>query len=993
MWEKMNEKSHITYKELLYEEAVYTLLHQLNLPKAERTLLLGYLQQVFAECPVDHQHFVQNLKQKKAPAHNLKVTVLKAENLTPKNLNGSSDPFCTVGLTQGVVAPRLSREFSSCESLIEVLPDRTDTCKSCLNPEWNATFYMRINDVNSSVFSLYIWNEAQESSLLQDLGKVASWQGAKTLSRRVVRRIKRLSSTDGTSRFKTESDFLGLLKVPLKELPALGQERSYNLLQRSPRSRISGRCTLHTMFVTEQRESALSREVLEAEAHENLLRHIVEWEHKKQMDSWTGELSKDALHVICLHAAQVDMSLAEQAIIWWFVFSEHYVTNRFGVDFLLKLLENVEELVATDPPLHPQQERRLQDSFSNLLNHSLTQLQTIHSTFPLSDTISLLRLRDLLKCVVQTMGCRLYNKACLPQDEATAAVTAALQDASRKWYEGKKEVLYNATLDKPEMLQSLVGLTECMQVELKGGTPKYSQVIRSMVDVNFLSLWYQEMEKMLAADIQRALGTLRADCRPEDYRLDGELGEALQQLQQALQRMITQAGRQDLREDSSPFCTLDCWFEEAICTWLGRLRDKMCSTLHSAVQKDTLESREGHKLCGLSAAITACWLPSGLAFWLRLSWSRATQSLHMLAGMLQDVSYGAAYYSELMKHKLESDFGSSSTIVPKQVYVGLNSLEFVRQAFQHVPLQRDWQEIKRTVRDLGRARDKDSIKENTPPPEVEVDLGFDCEALRKILEQGERALQAALARLYRWLATLVLTDLKSYLETINKQEAVTDAKEVRWEEEMLCGNIVSMCQCLYEETRSGLLRTLWGTVVQHFSQTLEDSQSHPRPLVYFSKLHSVLQSLVEVFQADSQGLPLCDLQTDAYQALETELDLRRSNSTQLIERYFQERVNRQASTALMETLGILLLGCRYETVTQTLVLDIDGLQHLPDPRPVGQWQGLLCWPALSSLRVYIKLMLRPHHIFFASHDRKTKPHKHGAHIPIRETFKLHWKGS
>uniref|UniRef100_A0A8C4R8Q2 C2 domain-containing protein n=1 Tax=Eptatretus burgeri TaxID=7764 RepID=A0A8C4R8Q2_EPTBU len=202
--------------ELLYEEAVYTVLHQLNLPKTERTLLLGYLQQVFAECPVDHQHFVQSLKQKKAPAHNLKVTVLKAENLTPKNLNGSSDPFCTVGLTQGVEAPRLSREFSSCESLIEVLPDRTDTCKSCLNPEWNATFYMRINDVNSSVFSLYIWNEAQESSLLQDLGKVTSWQGAKTLSRRVVRRIKRLSSTDGPSRFKTESDFLGLLKVPLK---------------------------------------------------------------------------------------------------------------------------------------------------------------------------------------------------------------------------------------------------------------------------------------------------------------------------------------------------------------------------------------------------------------------------------------------------------------------------------------------------------------------------------------------------------------------------------------------------------------------------------------------------------------------------------------------------------------------------------------------------------------------------------------------------------
>uniref|UniRef100_A0A8C4QTW4 MHD1 domain-containing protein n=2 Tax=Eptatretus burgeri TaxID=7764 RepID=A0A8C4QTW4_EPTBU len=619
---------------------------------------------------------------------------------------------------------------------------------------------------------------------------------------------------------------------------------------------------------------------------------------------------------------------------------------------------------------------------ASLLCHPFLCINLVQKGFNTGGIMSV----SLARCVVQTMGCHLYNKACLPQDEATAAVAAALQDASRKWYEGKKELLCNATQDKPEMLQSLVEFTECVQTELKGGTPKYSQVIRSMVDVNFLNLWYQEMEKMLAADIQKALGTLRADCRPEDYRLDGELGEALQQLQQALHRMITQAVRQDLREDNSPFCTLDCWFEEAICTWLGRLRDKMCSTLHSAVQKDTLESREGHKLCGLSAAITACWLPSGLAFWLRLSWSRATQSLHMLAGMLQDVSYGAAYYAELMKHKLESDFGSASTIVPKQVYVGLNSLEFVRQAFHHVPLQRDWQEVERTVRDLGRARDKDSIKENIIAPEVEVDLGFDCEALRKILEQGERALQAALARLYRWLAMLVLTNLKLYLESIKKQDIVTDTKEVRWEVGILGGNIVTMCQCLYEETRSGLLRTLWGTVVEHFSQTIEDS--HHRPLQYFSQMHSLLQSLLDVFQADSQGLPLCDLQTDAYQALETELDLRRSNSTQLIERYFQERVNRQASTALMETLGILLLACRYETVTQTLILDIDCLQHLPDPRPVGQWQGLLCWPALSSLKVYIKLMLRPHHIFFASHDRKTKPHKHGVHISIRETFKL-----
>ncbi|XP_032823280.1 BAI1-associated protein 3-like isoform X2 [Petromyzon marinus] len=979
----------VSRQDLLYEEVVYSTIHQLNVSQTDASHLLGFLQQVFGKSPSEHLALVQRVREMaKPPVHMLKVTVFEATDLTPKNLDGSSNPYCTVGLALGADAERCNREFSSSESLLERLPDRTDTLLQTLNPVWDAVFHMRIDDVKTDVLTLCVWNEHNDSSLMQDISKISSWQGAKTLSKKVVKKLKRLSFTEGLIKPKQEADFLGLLNLPVRDLGAPYHAGTYRLLPRSSRSHVTGECRLHSAFLTCQRDSALSREGLERGAYEHLLNEFVEYEHSLTSGLWSGELGEDAMAVLSQHATQVDLSPLEQAIMWWFVYSDHHSSSPMLPDCLMQLLKSLEEKWTLSEQgrsrLLPDQGPRLQDSFAKLISQNLSALSELHANFPLTDPSSLPSLRDLLRFLIHLFGSPLYEKEPRqlgePHGELQATVGTALEEASELWYNKKKEP-FHALEGAQEQVLAYSRLCEIIWTELKENVPKYSHAFVSLVDVSFQSIWYQKMEKMLAWDVQTMLGQLSSS---EDYRLDGETGEMLHIFHTSLHQLAQNAEKLGLRAKIPPLLNAQQWLGEAVSTWVGMAYENMSSSIQSSVQKDKLEAESCSVKHSLSAGLATSWFTNALAFWLQLAWPEPAQSLRMLDSLLQDLCNGAVFYVAQMRQKLENDYcyfsAETSIPLPKQVCTGLNSAAFVRESLSRLPQQREWREAERVVRDLWRDTGSDRYHSGSGSARTSGD------ALTSRLGVANQTILSLLDKLFNWISDLLLLDFRVYLQNSAKLQTV-NTHDVALLLDFLRENISVLCQHLYEDTRNGLLQALWACSLRQFWEVVNVSQKHP--LEYYGRLHQMLQVLLDVFYSDSQGLSLNSLKNAEYKSLENQLYLRKSNTLELIERYYQERAEeQQAADSAGNGHGKLKTGCSYDDKSQMLTVDLtDALANAPSWAN-GGLPSLLCWPGKSSVKHYVKVLLCPRHIFPHAHPRRTQRKMHTSPIQFEESFKL-----
>lgn len=108
MNQEMEPASHSFSSEertLLYEEALYTILHRLGQPEPghvrEASELLRYLQEAFHMEPGEHQQLLQRVQDLEKPTFCLKATVKQAKGILGKDVSGFSDPYCLLGVEQG----------------------------------------------------------------------------------------------------------------------------------------------------------------------------------------------------------------------------------------------------------------------------------------------------------------------------------------------------------------------------------------------------------------------------------------------------------------------------------------------------------------------------------------------------------------------------------------------------------------------------------------------------------------------------------------------------------------------------------------------------------------------------------------------------------------------------------------------------------------------------------------------------------------------------
>uniref|UniRef100_A0A8C9DEB3 Unc-13 homolog D n=1 Tax=Prolemur simus TaxID=1328070 RepID=A0A8C9DEB3_PROSS len=366
---------------LLYEEALYTVLHRLGQPEPNHVIeaseLLRYLQEAFHVKPEEHQRTLQRVRELQKPIFCLKATVKQAKGILGKDVSGFSDPYCLLGIEQGVRMPgdspgaRRQQKAVVRHTIPEEQTHRTQVINQTLNPVWDETFILWVP--------------------------------------------------------RGQDDFLGNVVLRLQDLRCR-EDRWYPLEPCTETYPDRGQCHLQFQLIHKRRATTASRSQPSYTVHLHLLQQLVSHEvtrHQAGSTSWDGLLSPQAATILFLHATQKDLSDFHQSMAQWLAYSRLYQSLEFPSGCLLHPITSI-EYQWIQGRLKAEQREELAASFSSLLAYGLSLIRRFRSVFPLSVSDSPARLQSLLRVLVQMCKMKAFGELCPDSAPLSQLVTEAL---------------------------------------------------------------------------------------------------------------------------------------------------------------------------------------------------------------------------------------------------------------------------------------------------------------------------------------------------------------------------------------------------------------------------------------------------------------------------------------------------------------------------------------------------------------------------------------
>ncbi|KAK2112071.1 Protein unc-13 D [Saguinus oedipus] len=495
----------------LYEDALYTVLHRLGQPEpnhvTEASELLRYLQEAFHVEPEEHQQALQRVRELEGlrpplpsvqkPTFCLKATVKQAKSILGKDVSGEhgpgprtldlsthlpealqrcptpmllvpfslprrrlspgggfSDPYCLLGIEQGVGAPggspgsRRRQKAVVKHTIPEEQTHRTQVITQTLNPVWDETFILEFEDITNSSFHLDMWDLDTVESVRQKLGELTDLHG--------LRRIFKEARKD-----KGQDDFLGNVVLRLQDLRCR-EDQWYPLEPRTETYPDRGQCHLQFQLIHKRRATSASRSQPSYTVHLHLLQQLVSHEvtqHQAGSTSWDGSLSPQAATVLFLHATQKDLSDFHQSMAQWLAYSRLYQSLEFPSNCLLHPITSI-EYQWIQGRLKAEQEEELAASFSSLLAYGLSLIRRFRSIFPLSVSDSPARLQSLLRVLVQMCKMTAFRELCPNTAPLPQLVTEALQTGTTEWFHLKQQHHQPMMQGMLEAGKALLGLVQ-----------------------------------------------------------------------------------------------------------------------------------------------------------------------------------------------------------------------------------------------------------------------------------------------------------------------------------------------------------------------------------------------------------------------------------------------------------------------------------------------------------------------------------------------------
>ncbi|XP_030645671.1 BAI1-associated protein 3 [Chanos chanos] len=972
--------------DLLYEEAVYTVVNRVGVPSPEYVTnegdIFSYLQKVFDMGQEEHDIILQRVRESKRASFALRVSVMKAKNLMAKDANGYSDPYCMLGILLGQspkeTEERKERKFSfrkrrekleKRSSVKEVLAARciqvTDVKSETLNPVWNEHFVFDIDDVHNDLLHLDIWDHDDDVSVAEACKKLNEISGFKGMGRyfKQIAKSVRANGAAASGSEENADDFLGCLNIPLSEIPVVGYDKWFKLEPRSSASKVQGECHLILRLFTTQRDTALSKMISNVAIHKKMLSQILEYEHahiKKEPYNWNGQVSPPAWTVLSHHAVQADLSPLQQAIIRWHCYSSHHLSQRMCYSLLLRLLKTIEaEWDAS--AVHGELGSELAESFRLYCDYCLSLMKNMRQVFPCTNPAAVTRCELMLRSIGHMQTMQAFKVACPSRNELHLEIATVIKKGTLEWYEATISHFKPDEGTLEEQLSRLVQVVDAVCADVRTGQNIYNKLYYSSVKVDFFSISYRQLEKLVADDVSVAMERVCGTLEQESSRLTQTMGETLFELYMSLKTLKRFREFLPLKDAKMLALTgFHNWFKTSIHKWLQIVHERSCDRIRRAVEMDQLEPvQQQAKHSSSAVEVTTCF-SQVREFWAELAWPDSAGAFIFITRLTDNFCSEAVCYSELIKHKIErTQLGRDHKSLTVQLCVALNNTEHVRVYLGGLPRDLDWRGVEQAMEESCGAEGKEQVNKSLNGQLYNADIDLQREAKRLITHLTDK----------------MLPDLKRYIQhislspdSINNDEAVSPLMKY------LDNTVAILNESLVKETLARVLQCLWEVLLRMILDTVAENRGVQ--VEFYNRFQYTVETLVQFFHAEGDGLLLEDLKSGDYKALEEELRLNKCSSFELIEQYFLEKISQQRILK-HSRFGRISVKCYYDAPEQRLTVEI---LHAAD---------LIALDANGLSDPFVIVELCPHHLFPMAKSQRTQVKLKTLHPVFDELFYFH----
>lgn len=938
-------------KEQLYIEVLYTIKYKVgssgNSMSHYQEELYVYAQKAFKVSSDMHKRFLSIASEEKPPIIVLNVVVIEAEGLEAKDANGFSDPYCMLGIQPGNaisppavspgVPPPLSVRGTNSRALSEggvecsdgkhdhheklrkhhsfrlsfkrkdrrehrdsissAVPAKfiraTSVRPQTLNPRWNEKFRFDIDDVNSDILHLDIWDHDDESSVFDAVSKLNEVRGVKGLGRF----FKQIAQS---ARSGSQDDFLGCVNIPLQDIPPSGIECWYKLEGRTQRSNIQGRIRLK-LWLSKREDRGTSEEEDNwsyIQQQERLYTIFINYEMSQAPNNnWNGELSPAARNILLQHAIQGDISDLQQATVKWLAYSR---IPTMDPKILLNHLLNLEELWGSEA-LSREEEEWLADSFNTFLDYSLQLIRKHRKLFPMRHKGSVIRLENFLKCLGTLATMKAFWKCCPFNKEVRGEVTSAVRKGSLEWYEENARHLSLTRGDPDSRIRGLVKLFTTVLVDLRRGLDYYNNLFETHVDVPYFSTVYKQFEKQVLNDLEPEINALCRTLKVSELGSESptlpetaELGTSIFELYFVVQEFASFQEHLTSRTSGGIMCYYT-WFEPAVDKWIDLAKYKALRRIKKAMEMNKYCTGELIVKHSTSAVDTSNCFFQMKEFWKHLAWPDVVGSFNLVIKLLDAICECAKYYVELTQKKLREtgyyeDQGPFK--ITDEMCVTMNDLEYVRRTLSLLPNELQLDTLLETI-------------------EVADRENFECrEEISSLLDSTIYSTEAEIALIISRIGVKMKSPLKKAMfhlawspDSLPTTDAISPLLEY------LDSHLLALNSALLPRNFEKVLCNIWEICLLELSHQTDGSVGD-KLAGFYDRLYEALDLLIEFFYADGKGLSFDVLTGVSFQNVKEKLQYHKTDTDQLICLYYNDRLKEQSTVESTEY-GVLSVRAYY----------------------------------------------------------------------------------
>ncbi|XP_036921257.1 protein unc-13 homolog D isoform X1 [Sturnira hondurensis] len=933
---------------LLYEEALYTVLHRLGKPEpnhvTEASELLRYLQEAFHAEPEEHQQMLQQVQELEKPTFCLKATVKQAKGILGKDVSGFSDPYCLLGIEQGAgtlgdsLGPRRPQKAVVRHTIPEEQTHRTQVITQTLNPVWDETFILEFEDISNSSFHLDMWDLDTVESVRQKLGELTDLHG--------LRRIFKEARKD-----KGQDDFLGNVVLRLQDLRCR-EDEWYPLEPCTETYPDRGQCHLQFQFIHKRRATAASRAQPSYTVHLHLLQQLVSHEatqHQAGSTSWDGSLSPQASTILFLHATQKDLSDFHRSMAQWLAYSRLYQSLEFPSSCLLHPITSI-EYQWIQGRLKAEQREELATSFRSLLAYGLSLIRRFRSVFPLSVSDSPARLQSLLRVLVQMCKMKAFGELCPDSAPLPRLVAEALRTGTVEWFHLKQQHHQPMVQGMLEAGKALLSLVQDITGDLHQCQRTWNKIFHNTLKIDLFSMAFLELQWLVAKRVQDHTAVVSSS------PVSPEMGESLFQLYIGLKELCQLGPAPSERDGVLALDGFHRWFQPAVPSWLQKTYSVALARVQRAVQMDQLVPLgELTKHSTSAVDLSTCFAQISHTA-KQLDWPDPEEAFMITVKFVEDTCRLALVYCSLIKARArelaagQKDQGQAANML----CVVVNDMEQLRLVIGKLPTQLAWEALEQRV---GAVLEQGQLQ-NTLHTQLQGALAGLGHEIRTGVHTLAEQLEVGIAK--------HIQNLVGVRESVLPEDAILPL--MKFLEVELCYLNTNLVQ----ENFNSLLTLLWTHTLTVLAEAAASQRSCPPAS---RRLKIALQNLEICFYAEGCGLPPEALHTATFKALQRDLELQGASTRELIQRYFCSRLQQQAETTT-EELGAVTLKASYHASEQKLRVELLSAS------------SLLPLDSNGSSDPFVQLTLEPRHEFPELAPRETQKHKKDLHPLFDETFEF-----